>query len=156
MKSLVVYFSATGTTRKAALMVAQVAQADVFEIVPEQPYTAADLDWTNKQSRSSIEMNNKKSRPAISNKVENMDQYEVVYVGFPIWWGIAPTIVNTFLESYNLEGKTIVPFFTSGGSGAGRTIDFLKPSAPKAKFKEPHLLSYVDEQAVREWLERIL
>lgn len=154
-KSLVAYFSATGTTRKAAQMVAQVSGGDLFEIVPLQPYTDADLDWTNKQSRSSIEMSDKKSRPEVASKVENMEQYEVIYLGFPIWWGIAPTIVNTFLEEYDLEGKTIVPFFTSGGSGAGRTIDYLKPSAPKAVFKEPHLLSYVNEQAVREWLERI-
>ncbi len=154
-KSLVAYFSATGNTREAAQMVAQVSGGDLFEIVPLQPYTDADLDWTNKQSRSSIEMSDKKSRPEVASKVENMEQYEVIYLGFPIWWGIAPTIVNTFLEEYDLEGKTIVPFFTSGGSGAGRTIDYLKPSAPRANFKEPHLLSYVNEQAVREWLERI-
>ncbi|MDO4217174.1 MAG: flavodoxin [Bacteroidales bacterium] len=155
MKSLVAYFSATGNTKKAAQMVAQVSGGELFEIVPQQPYSEADLDWTNKDSRSSVEMNNKSSRPTIASKVENIEQYEVIYVGFPIWWGIAPTIINTFLEQYNLEGKTIVPFFTSGSSGAGRTIDYLQPSAPKALFKEPHLLSYVNEQAVREWLARI-
>ena len=136
-KTLVVYFSATGTTKAAAEKLAEVVGGNLHEIQPEQPYTDADLDWQDQQSRSSLEMKDKSSRPAIKNKVENMDQYDTVYIGFPIWWYIAPTIVNTFVEQYNFEGKTVVPFFTSGGSGKGKTLDYLKPSAPKANWKEP-------------------
>lgn len=136
-KTLVVYFSATGTTKAAAEKLAEVVGGDLHEIQPEQPYTDADLDWQDQQSRSSLEMKDKSSRPAIKNKVENMDQYDTVYIGFPIWWYIAPTIVNTFVEQYNLEGKTVIPFFTSGGSGKGETLNYLKPSAPKANWKEP-------------------
>ena len=135
--TLVAYFSATGTTKAAAEKLAQAVDADLHEIQPEQPYTDADLDWHNQQSRSSVEMKDKSSRPAIKNKVENMDQYTTVYIGYPIWWYIAPTIVNTFVEQYNLEGKTVIPFFTSGGSGAGETMKYLTPSAPKANWKEP-------------------
>lgn len=136
-KTLVAYFSATGTTKAAAEKLAQVVNANIHEIQPEQPYTDADLDWHNQQSRSSVEMKDKSSRPAIKNKVENMDQYDTVYIGFPIWWYIAPTIINTFIEQYNLEGKTVIPFFTSGGSEKGETLNYLKPSAPKAIWKEP-------------------
>ncbi len=135
--TLVAYFSATGTTKAAAEKLAQVVDADLHEIQPEQPYTDADLDWHNQQSRSSVEMKDKSSRPAIKNKVENMDQYTTVYIGYPIWWYIAPTIINTFVEQYNLEGKTVIPFFTSGGSEAGETMKYLTPSAPKAIWKAP-------------------
>lgn len=135
--TLVAYFSATGTTKAAAEKLAEVVDADIHEIQPEQPYTDADLDWHNDKSRSSMEMKDKSSRPAIKNKVENMDQYTTVYIGYPIWWYIAPTIVNTFVEQYNLEGKTVIPFFTSGGSGAGETMKYLKPSAPNANWKDP-------------------
>ena len=135
--TLVAYFSATGTTKAAAEKLAQAVDADLHEIQPEQPYTDADLDWHNLQSRSSVEMKDKSSRPAIKNKVENMDQYTTVYIGYPIWWYIAHTIINTFVEQYNLEGKTVIPFFTSGGSGAGETMKYLTPSAPKANWKEP-------------------
>lgn len=135
--TLVAYFSATGTTKAAAEKLAEVVNADIHEIQPEQPYTDADLDWHNQQSRSSIEMKDKSSRPAIKNKVENMDQYTTVYIGYPIWWYIAPTIINTFVEQYNLEGKTVIPFFTSGGSEAGETMKYLTPSAPKANWKNP-------------------
>lgn len=135
--TLVAYFSATGTTKAAAEKLAQVVDADLHEIQPEQPYTDADLDWHNQQSRSSVEMKDKSSRPAIKNKVENMDQYTTVYIGYPIWWYIAPTIINTFVEQYNLEGKTVIPFFTSGGSEAGETMKYLTPSAPKAIWKDP-------------------
>ena len=135
--TLVAYFSATGTTKAAAEKLAEVVDADIHEIQPEQPYTDADLDWHNQQSRSSVEMKNKNSRPAIMNKVENMNQYTTVYIGYPIWWYIAPTIINTFVEQYNLEGKTVIPFFTSGGSEAGETMKYLTPSAPKASWKDP-------------------
>ena len=135
--TLVAYFSATGTTKAAAEKLAEVVDADLHEIQPAQPYTAADLDWHNKKSRSSVEMEDKSSRPAIKNKVNNMDQYSTVYIGYPIWWYIAPTIINTFVEQYNLEGKTVIPFFTSGGSEAGETMKYLTPSAPKANWKDP-------------------
>ena len=135
--TLVAYFSATGTTKAAAEKLVEVVNGDLHEIQPEQPYTDADLDWHNQKSRSSVEMNDKSSRPAIKNKVENMEQYDTIYLGFPIWWYIAPTIVNTFVEQYNLEGKTVIPFFTSGGSGKGETLNYLQPSAPKANWKEP-------------------
>ena len=136
-KTLVAYFSATGTTMEAATKLAQAAGADLHEIVPEERYTPADLNWHDKNSRSSVEMADKSSRPAIANRVENMEQYDTVYVGFPIWWYIAPTIINTFLEQYDLTGKTLVPFFTSGGSGAGETLNYLKPSAPDANWVAP-------------------
>lgn len=115
--TLVAYFSASGTTAKLAKTLASAANAELYEIKPEIPYTDADLNWNNSKSRSSIEMNDKTFRPAISGKVENMNQYDTIYVGFPIWWYVAPTIINTFLEQYDLSGKTIIPFATSGGNG---------------------------------------
>ena len=154
-KALVVYFSATGNTKAKAEILAKVAGADLKEIVPAQRYTAADLDWQNKQSRSSVEMADKSSRPAMVTKIDNLADYEVVYLGFPIWWYIAPTIVNTFLEAHDFSGKRIVPFFTSGGSGAGRTNEYLKPSAPKATFTEPKNLTRADEKAIRAWVESL-
>ena len=135
--TLVAYFSATGTTKAAAQKLAEVVDGELFEIVPEQPYTDADLDWHDKKSRSTLEMEDKSSRPAVKSKVENIDSYETIYVGYPIWWYVAPTIINTFVEQYNLEGKTVIPFFTSGGSEAGETMKYLTPSAPKANWKDP-------------------
>lgn len=140
-KALVAYFSASGTTRHVAKDLAKVARADLFEIEPEQPYTAADLDWTNKQSRSTLEMNDPASRPAISRACPNLAEYDTVYVGFPIWWYVAPTIVNTFLESGDFAGKRVVPFATSGGSGMGKTVAALKPSAPAADFAAGEVLN---------------
>lgn len=127
-KSLVTYFSASGVTKKVAEKLAEAAGADLFEIKPEVAYTEADLNWMDKKSRSSIEMNDKSFRPAISEKFNNMEDYDVVYIGFPIWWYVAPTIINTFLESYDFSGKTIVLFATSGGSGFGNTVAELKGS----------------------------
>ena len=122
-KVLVAYFSASGVTKGVAQQLAEVTGGTLHEIKPEQPYTDADLDWRNKQSRSSVEMADKSSRPSIANRVENMDQYDTVFVGYPIWWYIAPTIINTFLEQYDMAGKTIVPFFTSGSTiGASVSI----------------------------------
>lgn len=135
-KRLVSYFSASGVTAKLAKTLAAAIGADLFEILPEKPYSAADLDWTNKESRSTIEMNDKSFRPAVANRVENMAEYDAVYVGFPIWWYVAPTIINTFLEQHDLTGKTIVPFATSGGSGMGKTNSVLKPSCGGAKLLE--------------------
>jgi len=154
-KTLVAYFSATGTTMEAATKLAKAADADLHEIVPAIPYTAADLNWNDQNSRSSIEMKDKSSRPAIANKVENMAQYDTVFVGYPVWWYIAPTIINTFLEQYDLTGKTVVPFFTSGGSGAGETMRYLKPSAPGANWVEPKNLNYLGEAEMKSWVESL-
>ncbi len=140
-KTLVAYFSASGVTAKLAENLAEAIGADIFEIEPKEPYTRADSDWTNKQSRSSLEMNDPSSRPAIRESRDNMDDYDTIFVGFPIWWYIAPTIINTFLESYNLSGKTIIPFATSGGSGMGKTNEKLLPSCKGAKLIEGKVLS---------------
>lgn len=135
-KKLVVYFSASGVTAKVAKKLAEAAGADLYEIKPAVPYTSADLNWSNKQSRSSVEMSDRNSRPAIADSDANIAAYDVVYVGFPIWWYVAPTIVNTFLESYDFSGKKIVLFATSGGSGFGKAAQGLQPSAPKATIVE--------------------
>ena len=150
-KTLVAYFSATGMTMEAATRLAKAIHADLHEIVPEVSYTSADLNWNNKNSRSSVEMADNSSRPAVASKVENMAQYNTVFVGFPIWWYIAPTIINTFLEQYDMTGKTIVPFFTSGGSGAGETLKYLKPSAPGANWVEPKNFNYMSESDIITW-----
>ena len=154
-KKLVAYFSATGTTMEAATRLARIAGADLHEIVPETLYTPADLNWRDKSSRSSVEMADKSSRPAIANRVENIEQYDTVFVGYPIWWYIAPTIINTFLEQYDFSGKTIVPFFTSGGSGAGETMKYLKPSAPGANWLEPKNFNYMSDAEVETWLKSL-
>ena len=125
-KALVAYFSATGTTKKVAVSLAEAEEADLFEIVPEKPYTAEDLNWQDKQSRSTVEMQDLNCRPAVISKVEDMSQYEVIFLGFPIWWGREPSIVDTFLESYDFAGKAIVPFCTSGGNGIGFVGDRIK------------------------------
>ena len=134
-KNLVAYFSASGVTKKVAERVAKAVNGDIFEIKPEVPYTEADLDWQDPNSRSSVEMvKNPEFRPRVSGKVSNMDQYEVLFLGFPIWWYVAPTIVNTFLESYDFSSKKIVLFATSGGSGMGKTAESLALSAKGAEF----------------------
>lgn len=154
-KVLVAYFSASGVTAKLAKRLASAIGADLHEICPEVPYTAADLDWMNKKSRSSVEMNDKSFRPAVAGKTENMDQYETVFVGFPIWWYVAPTIVNTFLEQQSLEGKTVVPFATSGGSGMGNTNKELASSCSGAELKEGRRFSAdAGEAELKEWAER--
>ena len=132
-RKLVAYFSASGVTAKVAERLAETVDADVFEIQPAVPYTQADLDWRNKNSRSSVEMDNPVFRPEISGQRDNMEEYDTIFVGFPIWWYIAPTIINTFLESYDFSGKTIIPFATSGGSGMGNTNEKLATSCPNAK-----------------------
>ena len=135
-RKLVAYFSASGVTAKVAETLSEAIGADLYEIEPEVIYTKADLDWMDKQSRSTIEMNDPASRPAIREMRDNMDDYDTVFVGFPIWWYVAPTIINTFLESYDLTGKTIIPFATSGGSGMGKTNEKLQPSCPNSKLIE--------------------
>lgn len=140
-KKLVAYFSASGTTAAAAKALAEAADAGLYEIKPQIPYTSADLDWTNKKSRSSVEMNDKSSRPALADRNAPVADCDVVFLGFPIWWYTAPTIVNTFLESYSFTGKTIILFATSGGSGLGRSASDLKTSAPGAVIRGGKLLN---------------
>ncbi len=154
-KKLVAYFSASGVTKAVAEHLAKAADADLFEIKPETPYTRADLDWTNKKSRSSIEMSDPNSRPKIAEKVSNMDSYDTVFIGFPIWWYVAPAIIKTFVESYDFSGKTIVPFATSGGSGMGKTVEALKPlCSSSAKWENGKMLNYISEQELNHWLSQ--
>ncbi len=151
-KTLVAYFSASGITEKVAKTLAQTIGADLFEIAPKVPYTKADLNWRDKNSRSTIEMNDPSSRPEIAAKCDNMSEYDTVFVGFPIWWYVAPTIINTFLESYDLTGKTIVPFATSGGSGMGKTNEKLAPSCKGAKLLDGKKFdSRVSGEELAEW-----
>ena len=153
MSSLVAYFSASGTTARAATRLAQAIGADLFEIVPERPYSAADLNWNDRSSRSSVEMANESCRPAIASLVDNMDDYDTVYVGFPVWWYVEPRIVDTFLEAHDLAGKTVVPFATSGGSGLGRAPQRMAELAPGARVAEGRMLNGnpgLDE--LRDWV----
>ena len=140
-KKLVAYFSASGKTAKVAGKLAEGIGADLYEIRPELPYTKEDLNWMNKQSRSSVEMNDKSSRPAIVKGDADLSGYDTVYLGFPIWWYVAPTVVNTFLEAYDFAGKKIVLFATSGSSDFGNTAAELRPSAPGAEITEAKVLS---------------
>lgn len=151
-KKLVVYFSAGGVTKKVAERLAAAAGADLFEIEPAVPYTVADLDWTNKKSHSSVEMNDPSSRPEIARRLDSLEEYDTVFLGFPIWWYVAPTIINTFLESYDFAGKTIIPFATSGGSGLGKTVEVLKPLCdPTAKWLPGKMLNRVSERELKEF-----
>ena len=157
-KVLVAYFSASGTTARAAKELAQAAGADIYEIRPAVPYTRADLDWTNKSSRSSVEMNDKSSRPALADKNANIAAYDTILLGFPIWWYVAPTIINTFLESYDFSGKKIVLFATSGGSGFGNAAAGLKGSVAKdTKIVEGKLLNGKPTAAsLQSWVKTVL
>lgn len=156
-KVLVAYFSASGTTKKLAIKLASVIGADLHEINPQVPYTSADLNWMDKNSRSSVEMSDKSFRPAIANRVENMDEYDTIFIAFPIWWYVAPTIINSFLEQYNLNSKTIVPLATSGGSGMGSTNNALTPSCPGADLKEGKVFSAnTDKNSLKMWAASIL
>lgn len=154
-KKLVAYFSASGTTKKIAEMVAEAGNADLCEITPKVTYTTADLNWMDKKSRSSVEMNDKKFRPEIVKADIDMSAYDTVILGFPIWWYVAPTIVNTFLESYDFTGKKIVLFATSGGSGFGNTVKELKPSAPGAEIVEGKLLNRASKQEIADWVKSL-
>lgn len=156
-KTLIAYFSASGQTEKLARTIADVVNGDLFEIMPEQPYTKADLNWTDRNSRSSVEMKDPNSRPAITNTVAGMNAYDTVFVGFPIWWYVAPTIINTFLESYDFSGKTVIPFATSGGSGMGNTESILmKCCSAKTKWKPGRKMSSRESSAsVRTWVESL-
>ena len=140
-RKLVAYFSASGVTAAVAKALAEAAEADLYEIKPQVPYTRADLDWMNKKSRSSVEMNDKSFRPPLAGRDAHIENYDTIFLGFPIWWYVAPTIINTFLESYDFSGKTIILFATSGGSGFGGTVAGLKNSAPGAIIREGTLLN---------------
>ena len=155
-KILVAYFSCSGVTASAAKTLADAVGADLFEIAPEVPYTDADLDWNDRRSRSSVEMRNAASRPAIARRMEDMAQYGVVFLGFPVWWYVAPTIVNTFLESYDFTGKTVVPFATSGGSGIGNCEKNLRAAYPAIAWREGMLLNgRISWEALTAWIERL-
>ena len=138
---LVAYFSASGTTARAAKAIAQAVGGDLYEIRPAVPYTAADLDWTNKQSRSSLEMGDTACRPALAAAVENIQQYDTVFVGYPIWWGVEPRVVDTFLESRDLTGKTVIPFATSGGSGMAYAQQHLQGLYPALRWEQGELVT---------------
>jgi len=156
-KVLVAYFSATGTTAKVAERLASVTGADLFEIKPLYPYSAADLNWMNKDSRSSIEMKDRRSRPEIADKVNDMSQYKVVFVGFPIWWYREPSIIDTFMEAYDFSGKTVVPFATSGGSGMGDSGKNMQELAPQATvYAGERFESDVDGNDLRSWASEYL
>ncbi len=148
MKTLVAYFSASGVTKDVAEQLATVANADLHEITPEQIYTDADLDWTNKQSRSTIEMQDKSSRPAIKKNLENIGDYSTIYIGFPIWWYTAPTIINTFLEAYDFSGKTVILFATSGGSSITKSVEDLQKAYPNINIKSGKLLNRPTKQQI--------
>lgn len=153
---LVAYFSASGTTARAAQNLARAIDADLFEIVPEQPYSSADLNWNNSSSRSSVEMNDDACRPGVSSMVDHMESYDTVFVGFPIWWYVEPRIIDTFLESYNFEGKTIVPFATSGGSGLGKAPQRMQAIAKGSTVKPGKLLNgRQDAASLQQWVSEM-
>lgn len=155
-KTLVAYFSASGVTERVAKVLADEAKADLYSIRPAEPYTEADLNWQDKNSRSSKEMRDKDFRPALADKHANIQDYDTVFLGFPIWWYVAPTIINTFLESYDFSGKTIILFATSGGSGFGETVQSLKHSVDSsAVIREGRVFSgRVNEASIREWISK--
>jgi len=156
-KVLVAYFSATGTTAAVAKNLASATGGDLFEIKPVKKYSSADLNWNDKKSRSTLEMNNKKARPEIASKVEDIAKYDVIFLGYPIWWYTAPRIINTFLEQYDLKGKRIILFATSGGSDFENSVSDLQPSAPGAKIEEGEVLNgRPSVQKIKEWTTKAL
>ena len=156
-KVLVAVFSASGTTRAVGEEIARTAGADFYEIVPKEIYTSADLNWMNKKSRSSVEMNDPSARPEISGAVADMASYDTVIVGFPIWWGVAPRIIDTFLESYDFSGKKIIPFCTSGGSGVGKSdIALHKDVSGEVRWAKGRQINRPNEAEIRRWLDEVL
>lgn len=151
-KVLVVFFSATGTTARQAGLLAEATSATLYEIQPEQPYTSADLDWNDRKSRSSIEMNDESSRPSIQGKVKDMNQYDVIFIGYPIWWDLAPRVVYSFIEKNNLKGKTVIPFATSGGSSIAGSVKDLKNKYPEIKWTSGKLLNRADKSDIETWI----
>ena len=155
-KTLVAYFSASGVTKRLATTLAEAAGADLFEIVPEEIYTKADLNWMDKKSRSSVEMNDRSSRPAISSKIDDISVYDTIYVGFPVWWYREPSIIDTFMESYDFSGKKVIPFATSGGSGLGDSYKNMQALAPNANVidgKKFSARTSVDE--LKAWIDSL-
>ncbi len=153
MKTLVAYFSATGTTEAVAKDLAFVTGATLYEIKPEEKYTAKDLDWRDKESRSSMEMADKTSRPAIVKDLKDADSFDVIYIGFPVWWYTAPTIINTFIETYGFEGKTVIFFATSGGSTIDKTNQDFKAQYPKINWKEGKTLNGAKKADIKAWVD---
>ena len=154
--TLVAYFSASGVTADVAKKLAEATNADLYEIKPATPYTNADLNWQNSNSRSSVEMRDKKFRPELADKNAKIEGHDLIFIGFPIWWYVAPTIINTFLESYDFSGKKIILFATSGGSGFGKAVEGLQPSAPNAKIQEGKLFKRnVSVAELKKWAEAI-
>lgn len=156
-KALVAYFSATETTRGLAERLADAIDAELFRIKPKQEYTEQDLDWTKKTSRSSIEMADKNTRPAIASKIKDISEYDVIFLGFPIWWYREPSIIDTFIESYDLAGTTIVPFATSGGSGIGDADENIRKLSPMAKIEKGKRFSTsVSDAELKKWAEKFI
>ena len=155
MKTLVAYFSATGTTKALAGKIAKATGGDLYEIKPEVKYTSEDLDWTVKTSRSSVEMADKNSRPAFVKDLQNPDQYSIIYIGFPVWWYTAPTIINTFIEAYGFEGKTVIFFATSGGSTIDKANAQFKTQYPKINWKAGKVLNRASDQEVKDWIHSL-
>ena len=153
-KTLVAYFSATGTTARAAKLVEETVDGTLYEIQPAKKYTAADLDWHDKSSRSSVEMADAKSRPTLSSKVEKLADYDTVYIGFPIWWNLAPRIVNTFIESGDFAGKTVIPFATSGSSSISNAEKELQTNYPGINWGKGRLLNGASRETVKQWIKK--
>lgn len=152
---LVASFSATGTTSRAAARVAAATGGTLHAITPARPYTDADLDWHDKRSRSSVEMDDPNSRPALGGKEVKTDEYEVIFIGYPIWWNLAPRIINTFIESHDLRGKRLIPFATSGGNGISNSVAALKRSYPDLDWREGRLLNRADDREIRDWVAQL-
>ena len=155
-KPLVVYFSATGTTAKAARTIAEITGGTLYEIVPQQVYTADDLDWNDRQSRSSVEMNNPQARPALKGTKPDIATYDVIFIGYPIWWDQAPRIINTFIESHDLKGKTLVPFATSGGSGISNSVKELRKAYSDLEWQDGRLLNGSSRNTIQNWVSDVM
>ena len=155
-RSLVVYFSATGTTAKAARTIAEITGGTLYEIVPQQAYTADDLDWNDSKSRSSAEMNNPKARPELKDTKLDVVAHDVIFIGYPIWWNQAPRIINSFIEGHDLTGKTLVPFATSGGSGISNSVNELKKAYPDLEWQNGRLLNGASRNAIQNWVSDVM
>jgi flavodoxin len=153
-KTLVTYFSVTGTTEKAAKLIVEVTGGTLYEIQPEKEYVTADLDWHDKSSRSSVEMTNAESRPALKSKPENLADYDIIYIGFPIWWNSAPRIINTFIESNDFAGKVVIPFATSGGSSISNAEKKLRETYPDMKWQKGQLLNGATKEDIKKWAKK--
>lgn len=151
-KTLIAYFSVTGNTARAAQTLAEVTGGKLFAITPQEVYTSADLDWHDKQSRSTVEMNNPQARPALKETVADLASYDVVFIGYPIWWNQAPRLINTFIEGHDLKGKKLIPFATSGGSGIDNSVKELKKAYPDLNWQNGKLLNRADKNTVQAWI----